>query len=97
MTAETLIPIDRLSSLYKVEISFFFELSDSGLIPMKTIDQTNYIEEDEIVLLEKAVRLHKELDINTAGIETIIHLLQKVERLQEELQNIQNRLKIYEE
>ncbi|GAB3660941.1 hypothetical protein GCM10028791_35120 [Echinicola sediminis] len=97
MTSENLIPVNRLCTLYKVEIAFFNELSDSGLIHLKTLDRMHYIHEDEIVLVEKVVRLHQELDINTAGIETIIHLLRKVEKLQTELQDMQNRLKLYED
>ena len=43
------------------------------------------------------IRLHHELDINMAGIDSVLHLLNKIEGLQTELLAIRNRLRIYEE
>jgi len=46
--------------------------------------------------LEKFVRFYYELDINLEGIETISHLLERVNALQDELTMLKNRLGIYE-
>jgi hypothetical protein len=47
--------------------------------------------------LERIVRLHFELDINLEGIETITHLLERMEAMQENIARLKNRLKAYEE
>ncbi|UCS95514.1 chaperone modulator CbpM [Echinicola marina] len=97
MIPEGYISIERLSSLYKVRLTFFEELDDYGLIRFQTLEHLRCVHEDEIKKIEIIIRLHHELEINTPGIETILHLLKKVENLQEELQRIQNRLDLYED
>lgn len=97
MIPEGYISIERLSSLYKVSLTFFEELDDYGLVRFQTVEHFRCVHEDEIKKIEKIIRLHHELEINTPGIETILHLLKKVENLQEELQRIQNRLDLYED
>ncbi|WP_186756217.1 chaperone modulator CbpM [Echinicola salinicaeni] len=97
MIPEGYISIERLSSLYKVSLTFFEELDDYGLVRFQTLEHLRCVHEDEIKKIETIIRLHHELEINTPGIETILHLLKKVENLQEELQRIQNRLDLYED
>ena len=46
--------------------------------------------------LEKFIRLYRDLEINPEGIDTIIHLLNRLEEMQEKINNLQNRLSIYE-
>ena len=46
--------------------------------------------------LEKFIRLYYELDINLEGIETITHLLQRINSLQDEIIILKNRLRLYE-
>ena len=47
--------------------------------------------------LEKMVRLYYEMDINMEGIETINHLLNRMNEMQQEIVKLQNRLGVYEE
>ena len=47
---------------------------------------------DEIHKLEKFVRLHYDLDINIEGIETINHLLEKIEEMQKEIVRLRNKM-----
>jgi hypothetical protein len=42
------------------------------------------------------IRIHKELDINTEGIDVVFNLLQKIDTLQNELISTKNRLRLYE-
>jgi hypothetical protein len=42
------------------------------------------------------IRLHHELDINVEGVEAISHLLMLIEKMQEELTVVKNRLRLYE-
>jgi len=46
--------------------------------------------------LEKFIRFHYEMDINIEGIETISHLLQRVNELQQEIVALKNKVGLYE-
>ena len=60
------------------------------------VEQTEYIPLTQLEQLEKIVRLYYDLDINMEGIETIIHLLDRIDRMQEEINELRNRLRLYE-
>jgi chaperone modulatory protein CbpM len=66
------------------------------LIELVTISEQPCIPEESLHDLEKMLRLHRELDINFEGIDTIFHLLRKVEDLQAELSKVKGRLGLYE-
>ena len=96
MEIKDFIPVIQLCSHYKVEISFFNELNEVGLIEITTIEQSLYLHQDKINDVEKMIRIHRELNVNTEGIDVVFNLLQKVDDLQNELNNVQNRLRLYE-
>lgn len=97
MKIEKLIPIDELLALYEIDMSFFTQLSELELVEIHVIEQASYIHQDKIVDIERIMRLHLELDINLEGIDTIFNLLEKVERLEVEVIELRNRLKLYED
>ena len=94
MNMKNLIPIPELCAHYEVEISFFSNLNEIGLIEIKTIESSQYI--DSVYEIEKIVRMHQELDVNIEGIDVVFNLLQKIDALQKELTAIKNRLNLYE-
>ncbi|TDE06917.1 MerR family transcriptional regulator [Flavobacterium sandaracinum] len=96
MKMENLIPIPELCILYTVELSFFTNLSEMGLLEIKTIESKEYIDSDAIYEIEKIIRIHKELDVNIAGIDVVLNLLQKIDGLHNELNTLRNRLRLYE-
>lgn len=93
---ENLIPIPVLCDHYKVELSFFTNLSDMGLFEIKTIETSQYIDSDAVYEIEKMIRMHQELDVNIEGIDIVFNLLQKIDALQNELTALKNRLRLYE-
>ncbi len=96
MNTENLIPLNQLCTHYKVEMSFFSNLSEIGLIEIKTIEQSQYIHHDKINDIEKMIRMYYELDVNIEGIDIVFNLLQKIDDLQNELISVKNRLRLYE-
>ncbi len=96
MEAKNYIPVILLCSHYKVEVSFFNELYEVGLIEIITIEQTQYLHQNRINDIEKMIRMHHELNVNIEGIDVIFNLLQKVNDLQSKLNATQNRLLLYE-
>jgi len=93
---ENLIPADEFCANHKIGISFIQSLQETGMIEITTIEETNYIHESQLQELERIVRLHFELDINLEGIETINHLLQQINYMQDEITALRNRLRLYE-
>jgi chaperone modulatory protein CbpM len=96
MQTENLIAINAFCANHNIEISFISSLQETGLIEITTIEETGYIHESQLQQLEKIVRLYYELDINLEGIETITHLLQRINDMQDEITDLKNRLRLYE-
>lgn len=81
---------------YDIEFSFIRSLEASGLIQLTRVEEKPFIDLDAVSDLEKFIRLHFDLDINLQGIEAIIHLLHRMQMMQEEITELKNRLKVYE-
>ena len=96
MNTNYLISVDEFCANHDIEISFISSLEETGLIEITTIKETGFIDPDQLLQLEKIVRLHYELDINLEGIETINHLMQRIGSLQDEIIALRNKLRIYE-
>jgi hypothetical protein len=96
MEKEDLIPANDFCANYNIEISFIRNLHQSGLLDMSVVQGTGYIPAAQIRELEKLVWLHYEMDINLEGIETIQHLLARMQGMQEEMTRLKNRLRLYE-
>ena len=96
MNKVNLIPANEFCASHDIEISFIDSLQEAGLIEITTIKKTEFIQESQLSELEKIVRLYYELDINLEGIETVIHLLQRINDMQDEITLLKNRLRLYE-
>lgn len=96
MQTEDLIAATDFCTHYKIEYSFINSLNEYGLITITTIHEDRYIPANELHRLEQFVRLHTDLDINLEGIEAISHLLQKIERMQNQITTLKNKLRMLE-
>jgi hypothetical protein len=96
MSQTNYIALSKICQHYEIEISLFQQLNESGLIEVIEIHESPCIPEDKLENLEKMLRLHQDLEINPAGIETIFHLLDRIQSLQEETRNLKSRLRLYE-
>ena len=96
MQTENLIAVDAFCANYNIEISFISSLQQFGLIEITTIKETEFINASQLRHLEKIVHLYYELDINIEGIETITHLLHRINSMQDEIIALKNRLRLYE-
>ena len=96
MTNEEMVAAHEFCISHNVEISFLRSLGESGLLEITTIEETAFINRDHLAELEKLVRLHYDMDINLEGIETIQHLLQQIKTMQNEMNILKNRLRLYE-
>ena len=96
MNKGNMIPANEFCTSHNIEITFINSLQDAGLIEVTIINETEYIHESQLNELEKIVRLYYELDINLEGIETVTHLLQRINDMQNEIMLLKNKLRLYE-
>ncbi|HYF31090.1 MAG TPA: chaperone modulator CbpM [Chitinophagaceae bacterium] len=91
MEQEQLIPADAICTHHHIEYTFIDSLQTAGLIEITTVEGRSYIHPEQLQDLEKFICFHYELDINLEGIEAIASLLERVKRLQEEVQQLKSR------
>ena len=82
MAKANLISASEFCVYHNIEFAFLSNLKEFGLIEIVQVQQTDYIPEEQLERLERMIRLHRELEINPEGIDTIDHLLEKLNRLQ---------------
>jgi len=93
---KSLIPASEFCANHNIGISFISSLHEAGLIEITTIEETGFIPVSQLQELERIVHLYYELDINLEGIETINHLLERINYMQDEITALRNRLRFYE-
>lgn len=97
MVRKNLISTDEFCVHHNIEFSFIRNLCEFGLLKTVRVEKTEFINEDQLEKLERMLRLHRELDINVEGIDTIDHLLDRMHDLQIEVIALKNRLRLYED
>ncbi|HEY5746316.1 MAG TPA: chaperone modulator CbpM [Chryseolinea sp.] len=97
MQATEMIPARDFCIHHNIELSFIRTLEEHGMIETLTIEETLFVPNVQLERLEKIVRLHADLAINLEGIDTIIHLLQRIEDQQVQITQLKNRLERYED
>lgn len=96
MEMKKLISAIEFCEIHNIEISFIRSLHETGLIEIKTIDESGFIPVNQLPQLEKMVRLYNELDINIEGLDAINHLLNRIVDLNMEVNMLKNRLRFFE-
>ncbi|MEX0882050.1 MAG: chaperone modulator CbpM [Cyclobacteriaceae bacterium] len=82
------IPLNLFCDIFQIEISFIHSLCDHGICETIVIEEEYYLSQDQLGKLEKLLRLHDEMQINIEGLGAVAHLLDKIERLQEEVKRL---------
>jgi hypothetical protein len=96
MEAEKLIPLEEIIRQHEIDIYFIDSIRESGFVQVVVVEEKEFVSPDQMSMLEKMIRLHHELDINVEGVEAISYLLMRMEKMQEELTVVKNRLRLYE-
>lgn len=90
------ITIEEYCIQHHTEAAFIDALEQNGLIEIIQVEQKRCIQYEQLEQLESFTRLHHELDINVAGIETIHYLLQRIRAMQQHIHELEGRLKRHE-
>ena len=96
METQDLIIIDVVCQEYQIEINLINDLESFGLIETIVHNENKYLDKNQLVHVEKIIRLHNDLNINKEGIEIILDLLEKEKQLLSEIKYLKNRLDLYE-
>ena len=96
METQELIIVEVFCQEFQIDTSVIWELEDFGLIQTIEYNKIHYINRNEIVTVEKIIRLHTDLNINKEGVEVILDLLDKVASLNSDIKLLKDRLNLYE-
>lgn len=96
METKNLISLQQFCKHYNVPITFINALNEYELVEIIVSKSENYLRIKELNEVEKMMRLHYDLDINIEGIDAIYNLLKQLEILQEEIKQLNNKLRFYE-
>jgi len=83
---------EELVKIYNVEITFFNELVDSGLLNIHTDDEIHYLMYEDLPTFERFTNWHYDLEINLPGLEVIHDMLSKMEDLKRKNRELMNKL-----
>jgi hypothetical protein len=97
MSSEELISAREFCTVHHIELSFIRHLHDAGLIGMTVTDGVFFLAAGELPVVEKFIRWHYDLAINSEGIEALSHVLERMQRLLDENRALRNRLHRYEQ
>jgi hypothetical protein len=96
MSNEQLIIVSEFCAAHHIEVSFIESLAQHGLVNIETVNEQQAIPDAQLPSVEKMVRLHYDLEINLEGIETIFHLLGRIETMQQEMHELRKKIGLYE-
>jgi hypothetical protein len=72
---------EELVKIYNIEITFFDELVDYGLLNIQIENDIQYLMYEDLPDLEKFANWHYDLEINLPGLEVIHNMLKKLDAL----------------
>ncbi|GAB3548720.1 chaperone modulator CbpM [Spirosoma fluminis] len=96
MQTNSLISVSEFCVYHQVDVTFVDVLAQRGLIQVIMVEQVAYVQPDELPGLEKLVRLHQDLAIHADDLDVVSDLLKRIELLQHQITQLQNRLSFYE-
>jgi len=97
MQNQNLVPVNEFCHYHHIDVTFIQLLEEHGLIETTSVQQTMYVETEQLSQLEKFVRLNQELNIDAENLDIISHLLQQTEILRQEITKLKSRLNFYEQ
>ncbi|WP_080780104.1 chaperone modulator CbpM [Chryseobacterium phocaeense] len=83
---------EELVKIYNIEITFFDELVEVGLLNVETDNDIRYLLYEDLPVFEKFTNWHYDLEINLPGLEVINDMLRKMEDLKQKNRDLMNKL-----
>ena len=95
MATNKLIAIREFCKHHDISTEFIFELYQHDMVELVKVKRTDYIPSGCLHKLEKIIRLHHDLDIIVPGIQTVLHLLSTIEKQENEIKKLRNKLEFH--
>ncbi|MEN4759943.1 chaperone modulator CbpM [Chryseobacterium sp. C39-AII1] len=83
---------EELVKIYNIEITFFDELVNSGLITIQTENEIRYLMYEDLPNFERFANWHYDLEINLPGLEVIHEMLKKMDDLRQRNRELMNKI-----
>jgi hypothetical protein len=96
METQELIIVEVFCQEYEIETNFIYDLQHFGLIETVVLKDQNYLHKNQIVILEKIIRMHHDSNINKEGIDVILSMQENEKELLSEIKYLKKRLNLYE-
>ena len=96
MREKEYIALETICLYHEVSDVFVMALFDSSLIDIVEMQQTKYIYQDQLSQLEKFIRWHNELQMDTEAIAVVNDLVERINTMQEEMDVLKKQLSLYE-
>jgi len=96
MDLQEFIPVEIFCLHHNIEVSFITSLQEFDLIEVVVTGHERYLPINEMAEVERIIRLHRDLDINTEGVDVILQLLKKIKTMQYEMDILKSKLKLYD-
>ena len=90
--SSTKLTINQFCEIYDVPSDFIKSLNKYELIEIIYIENNPCISEEQVVQIEKFMRLHYDLNINFEGLDVVNNLLNQINSLQQEIKMLKNKL-----
>lgn len=96
MANEKYILVRHFVERSNIEGDFVQSLYEYGLVAFEERENDVFIDEEDISEIEKMFRLHHDLGINYEGLDAIKQMLERMHKMEREMDLLQKRLRLYE-
>jgi len=97
MERNEFIPLEVFCSQCNVTNSFVEIMAEAGWIEIIRIEEKYFIPERQLADAERLARLNTDLEINPEGIDVVMTLLQRMQKMQQEITVLQDQLRLYKD
>ena len=87
-----LITVEAYCTYHNAEPEFIEALERGGLLTITIMDDNRFIDYDQLQQLESYTRWYYDMEINVPGIDAINNLLDKINQMQQEIENLKHQL-----
>lgn len=78
----------------QIDFDFIEQLENEGLIKLTIVGEEQYIDASQLSSLEQYARWHYDLSINVEGIDVIKNLLERMNEMQQEIQQLKQFIRL---
>lgn len=96
MAREKYILVEQYCKHSNIEDTFINRLYEYGLIVFEEKQNDLFIDENDISEIERMFRLHNDLGINFEGLDVIRRMLNRMDKMEKEMDLLQKKLRLYE-